>query len=131
MIKSSLIQSVRGAAGTLLGGIMLSGDDAPQWLAAGVPCERVCVQCSARIVAGEYPAPTGMVRVAIDRNGASCARVARIIGAAVEPATGVYDGALSGACVATVDASAIPAMHAALSAQLDGFGCFAVLSAER
>lgn len=120
-----------GAAGTqLVNGLVLSGDDAPAFARAGYTTMPMHVQCSARIAAGEDTAPDEtMVSIAIERHGADLADIARWTHAEdLSPAVGIYDGTTNRAVFGYLRTSRIESAHAALTRELPGFECFAVMT---
>lgn len=119
------------AAGTqLANGLVLSGDDAPAFEHAGYDVMPMHVQCSRLIAAGEQSAPETSCIVAVERHGASLEDLERWMGAmgGLVPATGIYQGSTSRSAVGWVYGPAVPAAHAALTRELPGFECFAVMT---
>lgn len=122
------------AAGTIVTGtdgtpLVLSGDDAPKWAAFGWNVRPVYVQCSAEVVAGSYPVRDRAVLIAVDLNGEPIETVARLVGdrAPIE-AQGAYNGETLPSAVFAVWAADVPGIHEHLTANLSGFGCFAILN---
>ena len=112
----------------LQNGLVLAQDDAELFERAGYDVEYVRVYCSARLDIA--PPPSGLHRIAVDANG-EYDHAHTIIeangGLGIEPAIGHYQGKTNVSVVAEIHASNLERLHLALSRNLQGFVCFAVL----
>jgi hypothetical protein len=139
--------SPNNASGTVIAGsrVVLTGDDAPIWHAAGWFTLQAEVTCSRRAVNLEVPVPVDAeapryVLCAIDCNGREPREIATIVDIGlgniddddptigVSLATGHFNGETLSSVLVSIPRKGITNVHNALSEHLDGFECFAILT---